>query len=113
VLCAAHHRALHHGRLLVDGRVSSGLVVRHADGALYGRVESPAAAEVYQRAFIALRGLGFREGEARRTLEKLRRDNCANDVESVLRRGLAMLAAEGVRGGCRYGPVRFRATLRT
>lgn len=93
VLCAAHHRALHRGRLLVEGDASSGLVFRHADGALYGRVESPAVAEVYQKAFVALRGLGFRETEARRTLDQVRRENDARDVESVLRRGLAVLAA--------------------
>lgn len=70
-----------------------GLVFRHADGAVYGQVESPKVADVCQKAFVALRRLGFRETEARRTLDVVRREAGASDVESVVRRGLAMLAA--------------------
>jgi hypothetical protein len=40
VLCGAHHRAQHRGQLLIEGRVSTGLVFRHADGTLYGSVVS-------------------------------------------------------------------------
>lgn len=93
VLCSAHHRALHAGRLEIEGTVSSGLSFRHAGGAPYGQVELPGTIEVYQKAFVLLRGLGFREGEARRTLDQVRKETGANDVESVVRRGLALLAA--------------------
>lgn len=73
--------------------MSGGLVFRRPDGAPYGQIESPDAAEVYQKAFVALRGLGFRETDARRTLQRVRLEHCASDVESVVRRGRSMLAA--------------------
>ena len=44
-LCGAHHRALHRGRLRIDGKVSTGLRVRHADGTAYGCVPSPRLVE--------------------------------------------------------------------
>ena len=45
VLCGAHHRATHVGRLAIEGRVSTGLVFQHADGTRYGGEVSPRAAE--------------------------------------------------------------------
>ena len=71
-LCAAHHRAQHRGRLVIEGRVSSGLIFRHADGSSYGSIANPDAAETYAHAFRALCGLGFREREARAALEHVR-----------------------------------------
>jgi hypothetical protein len=35
-LCCAHHRAVHEGRLIIEGRPSTGLVFKHADGTPYG-----------------------------------------------------------------------------
>lgn len=93
VLCGAHHRALHNGRLLVEGSASNGLTFRHADGSMYGRVESPVTAETYQKTFLALRGMGFRETEVRRALDQVRREARVHNVESAVRRGLSMLAA--------------------
>jgi hypothetical protein len=95
-VCGAHHRALHRGQLAIEGRVSSGLVFRHADGAAYGRVADPRAATVYEQAFQALRSLGFREADVRRALDSLRADAHVGNVtvESVLRRALAVLTTE-------------------
>jgi len=65
VLCAAHHRALHAGRLVAQGTPSSGLRFRHADGTAYGRAPSPELSDAGAKAFTALRGLGFPEKIAR------------------------------------------------
>jgi len=48
VLCGAHHRALHRGQLIIEGRVSAGLVFRHADGSNYGRVLDPRAVALHE-----------------------------------------------------------------
>jgi hypothetical protein len=69
-LCGAHHLAVHRGDLVVEGRVSSGLTFRHADGSDYGGPVSPHAAEVSATVFRAMRGLGFRESDARRAVER-------------------------------------------
>jgi hypothetical protein len=69
-LCGAHHRAFHRGALIIEGRVSSGLTFRHADGSPYGAALSPATADASAQAFQALRRLGFREGEVRRALRE-------------------------------------------
>jgi hypothetical protein len=69
-LCGAHHLAVHRGDLVIEGRVSSGLTFRHADGTKYGGPVSPHAAEVQSSVFRAMRGLGFREGDARRAVER-------------------------------------------
>jgi hypothetical protein len=72
VLCAAHHRAVHRGQLVVEGRVSTGLVFRHADGRRYGEPVGVVAAETWAKAFRALRSMGFSETETRRALERTR-----------------------------------------
>jgi hypothetical protein len=64
-LCAAHHRAEHRGQLVIAGRVSTGLVFRHADGTPYGQDVDPRIAATRTKAFRALRWLGFGESEAR------------------------------------------------
>jgi hypothetical protein len=58
VLCSAHHGALHRGRLRIEGKVSTGLRVSHADGTVYGLMPSPALVEASARAFAGLRSLG-------------------------------------------------------
>ena len=92
-VCGAHHRAFHRGQLIIEGRVSTGLKFRHADGTAYGQVVDPRSATVYEQAFHALHSLGFREGEARRALDALRADAHVGDatLEGVLRRALALL----------------------
>jgi hypothetical protein len=90
-VCGAHHRALHRGRLRVDGTPASGLTFRHADGSAYGRVGAPAVADAGAKAFQALRGLGFRESEARWALGQLTHDGGSESVEAQVRAGLLLL----------------------
>jgi hypothetical protein len=47
---------------------SAGIRFRHADGSDYGQSPEPIAVDLRAKAFAALRGLGFREGEVRRAL---------------------------------------------
>ena len=60
--CTAHHRAVHDGRLLIDGEAPA-LTIRHADGRPHGSPPSVAddrAADTH----VALRTLGFTTAEA-------------------------------------------------
>jgi hypothetical protein len=94
VLCGAHHRAAHHGTLIIEGRVSTGLVFRHADGTKYGDVASSRMVAVHAEAFAGLRSLGFRELEVRGALARIRAEESSVDdnVERVLRKALDMLS---------------------
>jgi CBS-domain-containing membrane protein len=94
VLCAAHHRALHRGSLILEGDVTRGLVFRHADGSLYGGAVSAGSAIAQTRAFAALRRLGFRESDVRCALDRLRTQVGLdqNDCEQILRAALRLLA---------------------
>ena len=94
-LCAAHHLALHDGKLRVEGSLATGLVFRHADGTPYGLLPSPSAASIQTRAFQALRGLGFGEREARQALGHFL-DASATDLETVIRRCLDRLSARSL-----------------
>ena len=69
-----HHRASHRGELLIEGS-SSGIRFRHADGRAYGESVEPRSIDVYTKTFGALRSLGFREGEIRAALAKLRSES--------------------------------------
>jgi len=90
VLCSAHHRATHAGRLRIEGRVSTGLVFRHADGTSYGRSATPALVGVQETLFAALRGLGFGEGDTKRALAMLQPGE-GTELRSLLREALALL----------------------
>ena len=93
VLCSAHHRAEHRGQLIIEGRVSTGLVFRHADSTPYGAAVNPRTAEAHMQAFRARRSLGFRESEAHRALERVRATAPVGDAstEQILRAALAVL----------------------
>jgi RuvA, C-terminal domain len=95
VLCSAHHRAQHRGQLIVEGRVSTGLGFQHADGTSYGSAVNPQTAEAHAQAFRALRHLGFREGETRAALERVRTSGQVGDTrtEDVIRAALGVLAS--------------------
>jgi hypothetical protein len=96
VLCCAHHRAIHRGQLVVEGRVSTGLCFRHADGTTYGYSAHPRAVASFEEAFRGLRSLGFREGEVRAALQYVNAHpnvhSGASSVSDVLRHALAWLA---------------------
>jgi len=73
-ICEAHHRAVHEGRLVVDGTYSGGFGFAHADGTPYGAGAVPDAG-VSARATAAhsiLRNLGFKESEARSVVDGIR-----------------------------------------
>ena len=93
LLCGKHHKLVHRGALIIEGSVSSGLRFYHADGSVYGHpVPDPAALERFERAFAALRGLGFKDGEAKRALTEVRPHVGADGgVEALVRGALRVL----------------------
>ena len=92
-LCGAHHRATHRGQLTIDGASATTVLFQHADGSTYGRVADPQALDARAKAFAALRGLGFREGEVRAVLVRLGEEGelATATVEQWLRAALARL----------------------
>ena len=71
---------------------ADGLVFRHAVGTQSGTLPSAPLALVHARAFRALRGLGFGEGDARRALAEILRDPDAGaELDVVLRQCLELL----------------------
>ena len=93
-LCGVHHRAAHTGALVVTGSYSSGFAFRHADGKRYGSAVSPAISELRQKVFLGLKGLGFRETDARRAIEAVAASGeglQSMTTEALLRRTLAVL----------------------
>ncbi|MCK6547606.1 hypothetical protein L6R52_17280, partial [Myxococcota bacterium] len=94
-LCGAHHTAIHEGRLSIEGRASTGFVVRHADGTDYGGDVVTRSQGVMADVFLALRALGFRETESRRALAATHTHVGTNaNFEDVLRAALAALRAD-------------------
>jgi hypothetical protein len=57
-LCCAHHRAVHEGRLIIEGRPSTGLLFKHADGTPYGGARSIRVLRIATRRYS--RGFGRR-----------------------------------------------------
>jgi hypothetical protein len=93
-LCGVHHRAAHAGALIVSGGYSRGFAFRHADGTGYGAAVSPARCDLRQKVFLGLKGLGFRESDARRAIDRVDASAGADEpitAESLLRKTLAML----------------------
>jgi 5-methylcytosine-specific restriction endonuclease McrA len=91
-VCDLHHRALHRGKLVVEGS-SASAVFRHADGSGYGHPLQPRALDAAAKVFAGLRNLGFRESEVRQVLCELRKDNQLRDAsaEALLRQALQRL----------------------
>jgi len=97
-LCGAHHRAVHHGELVIAGDTAISVRFRHADGRDYGDVSNPNALDVHARVFAGLRGLGFRESEARAALSELARgDGETPSAETLLRESLQRLTPDRVQ----------------
>ncbi len=96
-VCAAHHRAAHRGELHISGSARTGVRFRHSDGSQYGAAANPHVAQTRAKVFLALRGLGFRERDARRALDELSQQavepQLAPDAEHLLRAALARLSA--------------------
>jgi hypothetical protein len=101
LLCAAHHRALHRGFLIIEGRVSTGLRFYHADGTQYGVTPpNPETIDEAQRAFSALRNLGFKDGEVKRALSEVRAHVGAG-IEELIRAALGVLTGGSNSAGAR------------
>jgi len=64
-LCGAHHRALHEGRLVIDGTAPDRLRFEHDDGRGYGE-------DFFAQAKSALRTLGFKPAVADAAVERAR-----------------------------------------
>jgi hypothetical protein len=96
-LCGAHHRAAHHGRITLERSQSGKILVRHADGAQYGRNVHPQRLELRAKVFSALRQLGFREAQVRAALEQLPGEPAGAQAsfDSLLRAALARLRRPG------------------
>ena len=88
-LCGAHHRAVHAGRLSIDGKASEGFVVRHVDGTEYGAPLRPQAVDVARQALGALQHSGFKPSEARARVDAVVRAGAPADLEGFLRAALA------------------------
>jgi hypothetical protein len=95
LLCGKHHRLLHRGTLIIEGSISTGLRFYHADGSRYGTAApDPHAIEAAERAFTALRGLGFKDGETKRALQEVRAHvGVMPSVETLVRSALRVLTA--------------------
>jgi hypothetical protein len=93
-LCAAHHRAIHAGKLLVQAGGSREVRFFHADGSQYGCPISPGAADLRAKAFVALRGMGFRESEVRRALAQAQTsEDLHSELKELVRASLHVLTA--------------------
>ena len=93
VLCSAHHRATHYGKLLVERDRDGSVAFRHVDGSAYGHATAPQRIDAYAKVFSALRHLGFREGEVKTVLAELRADTslAGATVEGLLREALCRI----------------------
>ena len=90
--CGAHHRAIHDGKLIVTSSASSHLEFTHADGTPYGGAVDPADADAHTKAFRALTGMGFREGDAKRALARI--PHSVSSLEQVIRQALRELTSQ-------------------
>jgi hypothetical protein len=91
-LCSAHHYASHNGKLIITGSASSHLHFTHADGTPYGGAVAPAVADARAKAFQALTGLGYREGQVRRALARV--PTSISCLEQLVRQALRELAPQ-------------------
>ena len=98
-LCGAHHRAVHRGKLSMEGSSAAAVRFRHADGSAYGRAIEPQSLDAQAKTFAALCHLGFREAQVRTVLARLREetDLAGATTEQWLRAALARLTRSGSR----------------
>ncbi len=88
LLCGAHHRAAHRGRLWIDGSGSAGFVVRHAGGEIYGAPPIPPAIDAVAEAQRGLEHLGFTSSQARALLEAALRAGAPHDATALVHEAL-------------------------
>jgi len=90
-LCAAHHKAVHEGRIVIEGRAPDRLAFFHADGTPYGGAVSADVIELKTKAFQALRHMGFKQTEVRRALDATNSHVGNLTLESIVRQALLVL----------------------
>ena len=88
VLCGSHHRSVHAGTLNITGSATAGFIFRHADGRSYGQRLQPAAIEVAEKAFTALRHMGFKDKEVRARIAAVQQAGAPEQLEDFLRAAL-------------------------
>ena len=96
-LCWAHHRGAHGGRLIIEGRVSTGLSFMHADGSSYGvaTVDAKVSSDV-ALLFGALKKMGFTDSQARMGAEAAK-PHVGAGLETALVKALAAIPIPMVR----------------
>ena len=87
-LCGSHHRAVHAGRLQIEGGASTGFTFGHADAAPYGSALRPFSLDLADQALSALRHLGFRPTRARALVDAVLATTPATDLATVVREAL-------------------------
>ena len=93
-LCCAHHRAVHEGRLIIEGRPSTGVVFKHADGTPYGGTLDSGVADRNAQVFAGLRTMGFKERDCRLAVVRCSKDLAPTATrEEMLRAALGMLTS--------------------
>jgi hypothetical protein len=102
LLCTQHHQAAHYGALLVVGSFTEGFRFLHADGRAYGTLAPELGARrVLAEAFEALKGMGWKEREARQLVDAVRSEVDAAsptpDLEDVVKQALRRAAVPTVR----------------
>ena len=91
-LCAAHHHAIHKGKLIVTSSASSRLDFTHADGTPYGGAVAPVVADARAKAFRALTGMGFGDSQVKRALARI--PQSGSTLEQLIRHALHELACQ-------------------
>lgn len=98
-LCPAHHRLEHDGKLVIRGSFSAKFTFEHADGRAYGSAAiDPAQALAFAQLFEVLRGMGYKETEARWLIDASRPHMGADmTLPELLRETLRRAQVSGVR----------------
>lgn len=94
VLCGAHHRAVHEGRMRLERNQQGTVKFFHADGTEYGsRTARPPRLQAISDAILALRTLGFTKSRATAAVASLAPHVGQNESrESIVTKALERLA---------------------
>lgn len=90
VLCGSHHRAVHQGRLWLDGSGHAGFTVCHAGGEVYGSAPNTSAIDAVAQVQGALEHMGFRATQARSLLEAALDAGARHDASALLHAALRL-----------------------
>jgi hypothetical protein len=93
LLCDAHHHRVHHGMLIIEGDVETGLRFLHADGTSYGGVDvSPDEASAFRNAFDVLVQWGFGQSQTKNAIAKVRPElGSGATADAIIKKALAVL----------------------